>query len=148
MCFLSMANVETLAFAAPSFNKEKFHTIQQHISPSKYARTRTGNYAHFNFPLHRGKESSNPGSAMQMSLSLRGGSAALIPAANNPTTLFNTNLMVLAAATALIRVGDKFLGSKDSSSTEETPKPAAVKSLQIRFLAVFWLLRCADWLQG
>lgn len=38
----------------------------------------------------------------------------------------------------------------DSSSNENvvTTKPASVKSLQIRFLAVFWLLRCADWLQG
>jgi hypothetical protein len=38
--------------------------------------------------------------------------------------------------------------SNDNSSKSSPPKPAAIKSLQIRFLSVFWLLRCADWLQG
>lgn len=143
-----MANVETLAFASPSFNNVKFHAIHQHPSISKHARTRNGDVVPSSFPFHRVKEPSNPGTSMQMSLSLRGGSAAVISAASNPTTLFNTNLIVLATTTALIRIADKVLGRKDSSSSEETPKPAAVKSLQIRFLAVFWLLRCADWLQG
>ncbi len=84
--------------------------------------------------------------SMELSLSIRGGSV-LAQAASNPTTLFNANLIALALTTAFIKISDK-LTSKDNGNDEASPKPVAVKSLQIRFLSVFWLLRCADWLQG
>lgn len=53
----------------------------------------------------------------------------------------------------MLRVSDKLSSSKASSSSggstsSSTNKDPAVISLQRRFLAVFWLLRCADWLQG
>ncbi len=35
-----------------------------------------------------------------------------------------------------------------SSGTDEEKMPAEMRSLQMRFLIVFWLLRMADWLQG
>lgn len=35
-----------------------------------------------------------------------------------------------------------------SWSGSDDTKPSNVKSLQARFLVVFWLLRMADWLQG
>lgn len=84
--------------------------------------------------------------SMELSLSIRGGSV-LAQAASNPTSLFNANLIALALTTAFIKISDK-LTSKDNGNDEASPKPVAVKSLQIRFLSVFWLLRCADWLQG
>jgi len=39
-------------------------------------------------------------------------------------------------------------GAAKQSGDVEVKKDPKVKSLQIRFLAVFWLLRMADWLQG
>jgi len=86
-------------------------------------------------------------STMELSLSIRGGSAIASSLAANPTTLFNTNLVALALLTAFIKIADR-LTNKDKGDSAAEPKPAAIKSLQIRFLAVFWLLRCADWLQG
>jgi len=84
---------------------------------------------------------------MDMSLGIRGGGALLRSAASSPTSFFNINLIALALMTAFIRIVDR-ITSKDSGVDETSPKPAAIKSLQIRFLSVFWLLRCADWLQG
>eukprot|EP00978_Attheya_sp_CCMP212_P033872 scaffold138951_cov55-Attheya_sp.AAC.4 len=103
-----------------------------------------------------------------MALSLPRGGAATVSAvvaegtssvfqtmAATPTNLFHTALVALGVATALLKVLPRVVGSGSSveggSSVEassKTPKSAAVKSLQRRFLAVFWLLRCADWLQG
>jgi hypothetical protein len=94
----------------------------------------------------------NSNTAMQMSLALRGGSAAssaLATMTSSPTNLFNTNLVILALTTAFIRVASKFTQSEeDKNQQAKSTKPQSVKSLQIRFLSVFWLLRCADWLQG
>lgn len=88
--------------------------------------------------------------AIEMSLSkltsLRGGST-MTSVSNSPTSFFNMNLVALAATTALIKISAK-LQAKDNESSDETSKPDSIKSLQVRFLTVFWLLRCADWLQG
>ena len=81
-----------------------------------------------------------------MSLAIRGGSV-IASMTSNPTNLFNSNLIGLGLTTALIRILGRQKDDKAKSSAANT-KPASVKSLQIRFLAVFWLLRCADWLQG
>lgn len=92
--------------------------------------------------------------AMDMSLALRGGSVAetIASMTSNPTNLFNTNLIILALTTAFIRiisrVSDSTNADAKQKAAEKDVKPAHIKSLQIRFLAVFWLLRCADWLQG
>jgi MFS family permease len=81
-------------------------------------------------------------------LALRGGAVAqeLVAKAGelllaNPTNLFN-GLLVGLAATAFVWKKSSG-GSKDAGE-----KPAGVRSLQMRFLAVFWLMRMADWLQG
>lgn len=92
--------------------------------------------------------------ALDMSLALRGGSVAetIASMTSNPTNLFNTNLIILALTTAFIRiisrVSDSTNADAKQKAAEKDVKPAHIKSLQIRFLAVFWLLRCADWLQG
>lgn len=81
----------------------------------------------------------------------RGGAIApVIDAAKNwnasPSSLFNTSLGALAVATFFFKVIQKATSSDDGSS--DAKKPKSVKDLQIKFLSVFWLLRCADWLQG
>ena len=81
---------------------------------------------------------------------------------SSPAAIFNTSLLVLALTTAvakvLQRINNKSVDKKsDASDTTKTTKstttttttpPKAIQSLQRRFLAVFWLLRCSDWLQG
>lgn len=90
--------------------------------------------------------------SLDMSLGIRGGAGIASTVVNkmsaSPLSLFNTNLILLGLATASIKLVDRMKTSADSSSKSSPPKPAAIKSLQIRFLSVFWLLRCADWLQG
>lgn len=93
------------------------------------------------------KSTTRTSTATQMSLSIRGGSAIVSTISSSPTNFFNANLIGLALITALIKISDR-LTRKDNSSDQDEPKPAAIKTLQIKFLSVFWLLRCADWLQG
>lgn len=121
--------------------------------------------------LHSSRDSTT---AMKMSLSVRGGAEAATSAlsqatgnmfsssvfqSTSPLSLFNKNLLGLALATVVLKLANRLSNqqdkeSKTSSSTDANgknitaTKPAAVQSLQIRFLLVFWLLRCADWLQG
>eukprot|EP00542_Grammatophora_oceanica_P008775 CAMPEP_0194065788 /NCGR_PEP_ID=MMETSP0009_2-20130614/85664_1 /TAXON_ID=210454 /ORGANISM="Grammatophora oceanica, Strain CCMP 410" /LENGTH=542 /DNA_ID=CAMNT_0038718673 /DNA_START=78 /DNA_END=1706 /DNA_ORIENTATION=+ len=77
----------------------------------------------------------------------RGGSS-LIKAPATPSALFNTALLALGLTTAVFKVIQKSSETASSRSSAKSEKPAAIKSLQFKFLSVFWLLRCADWLQG
>lgn len=60
----------------------------------------------------------------------------------SPPSLFNAMLSCMTGGIALWKLLDR----PKQASTKE--KPAAVALLQARFLAVFWLIRMADWLQG
>jgi MFS family permease len=77
----------------------------------------------------------------------RGGSIAdkVTSLASTPNGSFNLALGVLAASTAVLKISNKANSDKDDTKQQKDPK---VKSLQLRFLMVFWLLRMADWLQG
>jgi MFS transporter, MFS domain-containing protein family, molybdate-anion transporter len=71
-----------------------------------------------------------------------------------PSGLFNLTLVALALTTILAKIVIAYSatstdGANASEMSKKTKqKPAVIQSLQRRFLAVFWLLRCADWLQG
>lgn len=97
----------------------------------------------------------------------RGGGAAASDSASNifsqtltncrssPASLFNVTLMVLAVLTVAAKLLQRAAAAtpesdNDDKQKQQAPKtkPASIKSLQQRFLAVFWLLRCSDWLQG
>lgn len=68
---------------------------------------------------------------------------------STPSRLFNTTLVALILATVIFRILDRFTTHRrDTNKTSKKKKSFKVKSLQFRFLIVFWLLRCADWLQG
>jgi hypothetical protein len=94
-------------------------------------------------------------SSPQLSMSManivnfpRGGS--IVQAVKNfnssPSTLFNSSLATLAVLTTVLKIFQRATaGNKDDA---ENTKPKSVRDLQIKFLSVFWLLRCADWLQG
>ena len=69
---------------------------------------------------------------------------------STPTGTFNTALILLGAATAFLKLYNKVdanNSSKDEENKQVEKKDPKVKSLQLRFLTVFWLLRMADWLQ-
>jgi MFS transporter, MFS domain-containing protein family, molybdate-anion transporter len=72
----------------------------------------------------------------------------------SPQSLFNTALVSLGVFIAVIKFAPRVKRASVASSgkggevSEVTPQPAVITSLQRRFLAVFWLLRGADWLQG
>ena len=83
----------------------------------------------------------------------RGGAGAIssITAAaknwnSSPASFFNSSLIALAVVTAAFKIYQR--ASADDSADSATAKPKSVKELQIKFLSVFWMLRCADWLQG
>jgi MFS transporter, MFS domain-containing protein family, molybdate-anion transporter len=113
------------------------------------------------FPLDD-RTSKSPSSRMMMTnaiLSARGG-ASLIEAVtapisgclSSPTHLFNVTLLLLAGLTMTAKILQRSTFANQSSNTASKPieesKPKVIQSLQRRFLAVFWLLRCSDWLQG
>jgi MFS family permease len=66
----------------------------------------------------------------------------------NPQALFNTTLFALALVIAFAKILPRLTNTQKEDSSLQTEKPASIKALQTRFLAVFWLLRCSDWLQG
>lgn len=85
---------------------------------------------------------------------IRGGAAgAAAVTALTPTKLFNTCLLAVAMLTTTFKVLQAVDNKKKANEDPEAAaaaktKPDSVKDLQRRFLSVFWLLRCADWLQG
>ncbi|KAL3790159.1 hypothetical protein HJC23_009596 [Cyclotella cryptica] len=123
------------------------------------------NKKHRNQHRHgRGRGSMHTRSALQLhTLIPRGGAAASAVAAaagegfiskmslwtSSPNSAFNLALGILAASTAGLKLFG-MAGRRDNSGdgVNGSTKDPKVKSLQIRFLAVFWLLRMADWLQG
>jgi len=74
-------------------------------------------------------------------------SSKLSTLTSTPTGTFNTALVILGAATAVLKIYNKVDANSDGEKKEVQKKDPKVKSLQMRFLAVFWLLRMADWLQ-
>jgi len=66
---------------------------------------------------------------------------------SSPASLFNALLSTLLLSKVGILVWNK-IADGSSGAAPQTKKPAEVRALQLRFLPVFYLLRCADWLQG
>lgn len=101
-------------------------------------------------------------SSMSLALFPRGGgggnvwvsqaTSALANWQSSPSSLFNVSLLTLAALAVAAKLWQRVSAAANddegSISRAEAPKPAEIKSLQRRFLTVFWLLRCSDWLQG
>uniref|UniRef100_A0A7S4IG48 Molybdate-anion transporter n=1 Tax=Odontella aurita TaxID=265563 RepID=A0A7S4IG48_9STRA len=93
-------------------------------------------------------------SAGEAAAASAGVGGALAELASTPSSLFRAALVSVGVVVAALKFGPLAESSSDGATladgTKEgqNKKPAAVKSLQMRFLAVFWLLRCADWLQG
>jgi MFS transporter, MFS domain-containing protein family, molybdate-anion transporter len=71
---------------------------------------------------------------------------------SSPTNFFNTSFLGIVLLTAAFKVlrgmGNVNDIDKTRNAKDDDTKPGSVKDLQIKFLSVFWLLRCADWLQG
>jgi MFS family permease len=111
--------------------------------------------------LSHGKQlrSVNLHMSLSSAIQFRGGaSVSLLESAKNwnasPSSLFNSSLLAVAMLTAVFKVVQRAgsdasnSNASDGSGNSKQEKPKSVKELQIKFLSVFWLLRCADWLQG
>jgi hypothetical protein len=72
--------------------------------------------------------------------------STLASATETPSALFNSALLTLAATTVAIKIAQR--SSPRSKDITKKVKPKSIQLLQMRFLGVFWLIRCADWLQG
>lgn len=142
ICMLSLA-VE--GFSSPRRGLQTSQKLHNGFASGAFSNSNP-----FDYDQKNTVRNSKTATSMEMSLSLRGGSVAALASINSsPTNFFNANLIGLALTTALIRIVSRLSdGASSKDSAEGSKKPAFVKSLQIRFLAVFWLLRCADWLQG
>lgn len=69
----------------------------------------------------------------------------------SPVALFDAILVVLAVAAVALKAADKISVSPEAAESKAAAakeKPAVVKSLQIKFLSAFWLLRCGYWMSG
>lgn len=67
---------------------------------------------------------------------------------SSPANLFNASLIALAVLAATSKAAQWSTSSTGNKTIQESSKPKSIKELQAKFLSVFWLLRCADWLQG
>ena len=72
-------------------------------------------------------------------------------ATSTPSGLFNAALAALALTTVGIKTAAKLGDSNEENgdgADKKEEKPKEIKTLQMKFLSVFWLLRLSDWLQG
>lgn len=137
--FALLSSQAVSAFAAPATSLRS--TLKPAFSTSTSSASRSG----------ATNGGTNTGLSMVLGLP-RGGativstlSSKVATATSTPTGLFNSALLTLGLTTAAIKILQR---STSDNSVKKAEKPASVKSLQLRYLAVFWLIRCADWLQG
>ena len=130
--FNSISPAAAFAASSPSFQLQS-----QRIQPPRV------------FPMTKTSQS------VHMMLNLRGGGGEAASSmssivshfgAESPQSVFNSSLLGLALVTLLIKIIQRSTSTNSSEGVEK--KPDSIKSLQARFLSVFWLLRCSDWLQG
>jgi MFS family permease len=156
------ARTSVTAFASPAHQSEqlflrrsgsastrKYNSLG--MSPFPFATTLSSSQLHM---------SSVPASLQLLSISTvtaipRGGAISTLQTtlttkfsqcAATPQSLFNATLLSLAVLIAAAKILQR--SNVDHSLKKNTVKPPAIQNLQRRFLAVFWLLRCADWMQG
>ena len=149
--------------------------LPQHASPASHAMLHSPNQKSANrhcpgtsSSTSSSSSSSTSFSSTELSMSLSGTAAAAkslalsIPRAGgqtslsgivssataNPVALFDSLLIVLASGAVGFKAVDKFTSSDATASADIEEKPAEVKSLQLKFLAAFWLLRCGYWMSG
>jgi len=67
---------------------------------------------------------------------------------SSPSSIFNSVLVTLAVVIFSLKLWERKEFSTTSSKELLEEKPKEIGSIQLKFLIVFWLLRCADWLQG
>jgi hypothetical protein len=144
--FSLLSSQAVAAFAAPAISLR---------SPLKPAFSGTSITSRSSDRDSRLKRTPNGGTntGLSMVLSLPRGGATIVStlsskvtaATSTPTGLFNFSLLTLGLTTAVIKILQR---STSDGSVKKVEKPQSVRSLQLRFLSVFWLIRCADWLQG
>jgi MFS family permease len=64
------------------------------------------------------------------------------------TAFFQLSIFSILGSAVLLRIFERFTTGKAQENRDDSRKDPAIKSLQIRFLVVFLLLRLSDWLHG
>ncbi|KAL9190061.1 hypothetical protein ACHAXT_007272 [Thalassiosira profunda] len=150
LLLLSPALVVSAFASTPQRLRLSFQVDEIHHS---LRRTSRGHHSYTHKRTHPNDIHSQQATQLHLSIP-RGGAVASAAASklseltSTPTGTFNAALAVLAAGTALLKVYGKVGEGNTEDGGEVQKKDPKVKSLQMRFLAVFWLLRMADWLQG
>ncbi len=128
--FLAWALNSVSAFASPSAGRS------------------VARLTHNTLPSYHRIIPSHAASSVRMALTFpRGGGGIVANAASSPQSLFNITLLSLALTTVLVKLLQKAT-APIIAEQDRVNKPASIRALQTKFLPVFWLLRCADWLQG
>jgi len=68
--------------------------------------------------------------------------------AENPVTLFNSILTILAIFAVALKSSYYWVDKERSTNKVEFQKAPAIKRLQWKYLSAFWLLRCGYWMSG
>jgi len=113
----------------------------------KYNRSRSSSSLNLHSATARAIAELIPRGGASASAAVAGAGAKLSQWSSTPNGAFNLALAVLAASTAVLKIGNRESGEGGADGAAVTKNPK-VKELQIKFLSVFWLLRMADWLQG
>lgn len=161
---LSSFQVTAFAMPASTMNNNHFHHNNNNgiINIYNSIHHRLSSQSIINLSLERGRR--QPQTRQQqrhrlrtkMALSVRGGAAtnSLMMditerfGSKDPQSLFNTSLLGFAVITVMMKLMQRMASSKDIDAATKEEKPKSIRSLQIKFLSVFWILRCSDWLQG
>lgn len=130
--FLAWALNSVSAFASPSAVRSVAR-LSHYSQPSYHVIQNNARHA--------------PSSSVRMALALPRGGGGIANFASSPQSLFNFTLLSLALTTVLVKLLQKATAPMISEQ-DKVSKPASIRALQTKFLPVFWLLRCADWLQG
>lgn len=143
-----------------SFQKTYSYSSLHHhgIDKSNLRQNILKNNDHHNSIMNEHNLVSSTSSSTSLYMQIPRGGAAASSVVNNllnlqtPDSVYNTAFGGLAFMAVLFKLFQRITDSSSQKqkveASNEPSKPAEFKSLQYRFLVVFWLLRCADWLQG
>lgn len=142
-CSVALLSLQAVsAFAANSVSQQSVNGLKRSRSLPRSTRNarQSGNGQALMMSFPRG------GAAIAANGVLSSLKDQITGATKTPSALFNSALLTLALTTTAFKIFQK--SSESGGDEKQIEKPKSIKSLQFKFLSVFWLIRCADWLQG
>ena len=128
-----------------------FSNLRHHATPVRIQHQRPSIIAQRSATSHLNAVLIPRGGASQAHSVVNAASSIVKNWKKTPSNLFHASFVALALLTVTAKLVQRATNKSNTPSSSDavtSAKPQQVKSLQRRFLAVFWLLRCSDWLQG